>query len=39
MGQDLELEPGVTVGDWFMRELSTHYYIETEPWAVATPHD
>ena len=34
MGQDLEVEPGVTVGDWLMRELSTHYYIETEPWAV-----
>jgi hypothetical protein len=38
VGQDLEVETRVTVGEWLMRELSAHYYIETEPWAVATPH-
>lgn len=37
MGQDLEVEPGVTVGDWLMRELSTHDYIETEPWPWRRP--
>jgi hypothetical protein len=34
VSEDLEVEPGVTVGDWLMREFSTHYYIETEAWAV-----
>lgn len=33
VSEDLEIEPGVTVGDWLMRELSTSYYLEVEPWA------
>jgi hypothetical protein len=33
VSQDLEVEPGVTVGDWLMREFTAHYYLETEPWA------
>lgn len=33
MTDDFEVEPGVTVGDWLFRELSTYYHIETgEPW-------
>jgi len=34
VGPDLEVEPGVTVGDWLFRELSTHFHLETEAWAV-----
>jgi Peptidase family M48 len=33
VSEDLEVEPGVTVGDWLMREFTAHYYLETEPWA------
>ena len=31
---DVELEPGVSVGEWLFRHLNEHYWVEKEPWAV-----